>query len=195
MWSQRLEQHGFKRYCCDDMIESKLASELQSQGFSGIADVARWMGHPYHEQYPSTSAVYLSLERQSLEEIITTLSEPALSSTNIVIDTTGSVIYTGEDLLMQLQKLTTIVYLETPSQVQQQMMRSFFRNPKPLIWGDSFSTEDGENSDAALRRCYPLLLEKRSAMYQKYAHITLNYHTIRHATYTVQHFLDSVSTL
>ncbi len=195
LWSHRLEQHGFQRYTCDDMIEVKLATELRTQGFSGIADVARWMGHPYHEQYPSTSALYLSYERQSLEEIIAILSDPVYADRDIVVDTTGSVIYTGEDMLTQLQNLTTVVYLETPEEVQQEMMQSFFQNPKPLIWGDSFAIEQGESPDAALKRCYPLLLHQRTRSYQEYADVVLEYRTIRHPEFTIQHFLDVVSTV
>jgi shikimate kinase len=195
LWSHRLEQHGFQRYSCDDMIETKLSTELQTQGFAGIADVARWMGHPYDEQYPLTSALYLSFERQSLEEIIEILSDPAYNTRDIVVDTTGSVIYLGEDILRQLGELTTVVYLETPEDVQHEMMQNFFRNPKPLIWGDSFSVKQGESYDTALKRCYPLLLKERTNKYQEYADVVLEYHTLRQPTFTIHHFLDIVSTV
>lgn len=194
-WSHRLGQHGFQRYSCDDMIEAKLTTELRTQGFSGIADVARWMGHPYHDQYPSTSTLYLSYERQSLEEIIQILSDPAYRDRDIVVDTTGSVIYTGEDMLNQLQRLSTVVYLETPEEVPQEMMQGFFKNPKPLIWGDSFGMDEGETPEAALKRCYPLLLKQRTRKYKEYADVVMEYRKLRQPSFTIQHFLDIVSTI
>ncbi|MEK7623365.1 MAG: hypothetical protein AAB408_01700 [Patescibacteria group bacterium] len=50
-WSQKLADVGFSRYCCDDLIETKLAPQLLAQGYKGIADVAAWLGLPYEPQF------------------------------------------------------------------------------------------------------------------------------------------------
>ncbi|MDA2921939.1 hypothetical protein MYX07_01595 [Patescibacteria group bacterium AH-259-L07] len=65
-WSQKLTDHGFSRICCDDLIEEKLAPELVKLGYSGIADVAAWLGQPYEPKFKENEAQYLKFEKQIL---------------------------------------------------------------------------------------------------------------------------------
>ena len=59
-WSKKLQAKGFKRFCCDDLIEKKLENELKKLGYSGIQDVAKWMGQPFDTQYLRSSKEYLN---------------------------------------------------------------------------------------------------------------------------------------
>lgn len=187
-WAKKLEAVGFLRLCCDEYIEQKLDKELKMVGYSGIHDVSRWMGQPYEKQYSQTSKKYLDFETESLNGIIRRL-ENGNSHKNIVIDTTGSVIYTGDKIMEDLARLSTILYLDTPLVVQQKMCELYFQNPKPVIWGDRFKKINGESHLETLKICYPSLLEFRSKRYKKYARITMDYFLLRNPDFTVNNFL------
>lgn len=187
-WSKKLEFIGFKRFGCDDIIEKKLKKELKSLGFSGINDVSKWMGQPYEKQYPKTSNKYIEFEKESLNEILKILNNKSINE-NIVIDTTGSVIYHEEKILKQLQKLSKIVLLDTPKSVLQEMFTLYIRNPKPVYWGESFIIKENEKPTVALARCYPKLLNYRQRKYIRYANITLDFSILRKLNLTLDNFL------
>lgn len=193
-WSKKLEAVGFERLSCDDFIEKKLKKELKDLNLSGIDGVAKWLGQPFERQYPKTSRKYLRFEKESLIWIIKKLKTLKKQSYhhNIVIDTTGSAIYTGEQILEKLRKLSIIVYLETPASVIKKMCKLYFQNPKPVIWGESFNRLEGETPMEALKRCYPHLLDYRRKKYQKYAHITLDYFLLRRPNFGIEDFLKII---
>lgn len=190
--SQELEKIGFARFCCDDLIEQKLDKELKKQGFSGIADVARWMGQPYEKKYKENSQKYLKLEKEAMEEILKNLKNMAKEQ-NAVVDTTGSVIYLGDKFMERLRKATTIVYLDTPFSEQKKMYDNYIKNPKPVIWGNSFKKINGQSSFEALSSCYPKLLAFRTKRYKKFADKTLDYHLVRRPNFSVGEFLNNIS--
>lgn len=191
-WSKKLAKEGFIRFCCDDLIEELLGTDLKKLGFAGIADVSKWMGQPYNKQYPKTSKAYLKREMQVMNRLLKEVKKN--NKKNIVIDTTGSVIYTESEILKPLEKLTKVIYLETPQSVQDEMFRLYIKDPKPVIWGDVFNKKRGESDIDALARCYPKLLQTRSNKYKKLAHKKLDYHTLRAPLYSVADFLAAVKT-
>ncbi|MBI2036348.1 hypothetical protein HYT17_01850 [Candidatus Microgenomates bacterium] len=186
--SRELERAGFVRFAADELIEKKLETVLKKLGFAGIHDMARWMGQPYEKRYQTNSQKYLALEKEAMEEILSSLQK-LTKSKNIVIDTTGSVIYLGDKLMSRLKKLTAIVYLDTPESVQKQMYENYIKNPKPVIWGDSFRKLNGESDFAALSRCYPKLLAFRTKRYKKYANIVLDYFMLREKNFSAEQFV------
>lgn len=193
-WSMKLVSTGFRRFGVDEMIKEKLEEELKDTGFSGIEDVAKWMGQPYDERYPDTSKKYLDAETEAVKEILQQLENNSSSKENVVIDTTGSIIYTGDQIMKELAELTTVVHLHTPKSVQQKMYEAYLTNPKPVIWGSSFNVLNGESHHEALRRCYPKLLDFRTKRYPKYAHVTLDYFLLRQPDFTVWNFLQLIKT-
>lgn len=188
-WSKKLEKEGFIRFGCDDLIENKLEEQLKVLGFNGINDVAKWMGQPFDNQYPATSKKYLSFEKEVMETILKTIESIEY---NVVIDTTGSVIYTGEDIINKLKKQTKIIYLDTPFEVQQKMFALYIQDPKPVIWGDIFEKHDNQTNKQSLQSCYPKLLESRSKQYALLADNILHYHRLRESGYTIDNFIDAI---
>ncbi len=187
-WSKRLAQRGFVRFCCDDMIEQKLEHELIPLGYAGIADVSRWMGQPYDARYGQTSSKYLQFEEDSMQEIIAAISS-LTPAANVVIDTTGSVIYTGSTTLQQLKEVSRIVYLETSQLVQKKMYELYLQDPKPVIWGSSFDKKTGETDLSTLARCYPDLIAYRNKRYQQYADCTIAYSVHQQKNLSIDQFL------
>ncbi len=189
-WSKKLEKKGFIRICCDDLIEEKLSHELKKLGYTGIQDVAKWMGYPYEHRYKKTSAKYLQYEIEVMREVIEKIK--TASDENIVVDTTGSLIYTHADILNQLSQYSKMVYLHTPYRVKRQMFELFVRDPKPIIWGDAFSLQEGESPKEALARCYEKLLLFRTDKYKKLAEIIFDYHLLRHERFSEDLLLEVI---
>lgn len=180
-WAKKLEKKEFLRYSCDEYIANKL-------GHSGIEYVSEWLGQPYDSQYKGASKKYLEFEKESLREILMNLNK--LNGQNMVIDTTGSVIYTGDKIMQSLNKLTKVIYLDIPDVIKHQMYSSYLENPKPVIWGDNFKKINSESNKEALARCYQILLDYRIKEYKKYAHVSLNYFLLRQKDFTSDNFLN-----
>jgi shikimate kinase len=163
---------GFDRVCCDDEIEAELGEELTALGYSGIQDMAKWMGQPYDNQYPTNSERYRDLEIKTMLNIILELGDNR-PSRNRVIDTTGSVVHTGEYITSVLPALSTVVYLEATPADKARALRDFAKEPKPVFWDDVYQPEDDEEPEVALLRCHPQLVARRTELYRGMAHVVL----------------------
>ncbi len=190
-WSKKLEENGFKMFCCDDLIEKRLEKELKSLGYHGIQDISKWMGQPFDSQYKKNSRRYLELESEVIHEILDYL-ERSKENEDIIIDCTGSVIYADQNLLKRLEKVSKMLYLHSPSFVQKQMFEQYLKNPKPVIWGNIFSKKEGESNRKALQRNYPKLLSYRVKKYKDIAEIIFDYHLIRHNIFNINVFSDII---
>jgi shikimate kinase len=192
-WADQLAGIGFRRFSCDEMIASKLSGELIRPDGS-VMPLGRWMGLPYQPNYLEREAQYLANEKQVLGEIFEIIkNDYADPQSNIVIDTTGSVIYTGEEILNKLRQYTTVVYLATPLQIQDQRYRAYLARPRPVLWQGKFNKKSHEKNKDALARCYPELLAYRERLYKRYAHITIDYDGYRKAGLKVTDFLSEIN--
>ena len=174
-WTQKLVEIGFRGFHCDDRIEEILASELMQPDGTRM-DVGEWMGFPYDPDYRYRESKYLSLEKAVLAEILIDIDKQREDpGGNLVIDTTGSVIYAGNKLLRDLRRLTTVVHLETPSHIQEAMLVAYLKNRRPVLWRDLFNKKTDETNDIALARCYATLLNSREKLYKRWADVTIDY--------------------
>ena len=189
-WSTKLVERGFGRFCCDDLISDKLAPEL-SRGDGTAMDLGEWMGFPYESQYKERESKYLACEIAVIGEILDNLcrSKP---EEKVVVDTTGSVIYAGEDILGRLRSTTIVVYLATPPEIKEKMLQVYEDQPRPVLWRNIFSKQQGETNKEALARCYPLLLSSRERLYGKHAHVTIDYYLRRREGFGVKELLGEI---
>jgi len=191
-WSRKLEGHGYRRFCCDDMIAEKLASELKNPEGTPMS-VAEWMGFPYEAGYNERESRYLSLEAEVLREIIEYLgSREGDPEESVVVDTTGSVIYTGDELLKKLSRVTTIVLLETPSAGQERLLKAYLEHPHPMLWRGMFSRKPGESSRDSLARCYPDLFVSRARVYKAYADVTIGHENLWRKSFGIKECLGLI---
>lgn len=166
-WSGKLaEEYGFQRLCVDDEIEQSIEPELSALGYAGIADMARWMGYPSDERYAKNEARYLEIEEQVTSQVTP-------SGSNFVLDTTGSVVYLTPSTLELLRRKFLIVHLAADESVLDDIRRSYFENPKPVVWSDVYNQLANESPDGALRRCYEHLLRERLRRYHSLAHVSV----------------------
>src|SRR5258708_32313746 len=85
-WTARIAAAGYPAISCDAQIESRLKSELDDGGYSGINGVAAWMGWAHPPTYADREAGYLSEGTAVLDEGLTRLGknparDPVLRST------------------------------------------------------------------------------------------------------------------
>jgi shikimate kinase len=170
-WAKNLAALGCPTISCDDEIESRLAPVLRAGDYSGISGVAAWMGWPDSPGYPQRESEYLTEEIAVLDEVLSSLENNP--DHNLVLDTSGSVIVTGNHILSRLRRQMTVVYLATSDNEVQLLIQRYLQEPKPVLWQGAFRPNPGETSRQTVIRCYPLLIAARRRSYEALAHITL----------------------
>lgn len=176
-WTRQLASAGHPAISCDDKIEERLAPRLAAGGYSGINGVAAWMSWPDSPHYAEREAQYLSEEIGVLEEVLNDLAKSPEKS--LVLDTTGSVIYAGNHLLMRLRKLMTVVHLAASPQEQQLLIERYLSDPKPVLWRGAFQPKPAETPRQTVARCYPNLIAARRQSYAALAHCTVQVAELR----------------
>jgi shikimate kinase len=189
-WSDRLEKEkGYQKYSCDELIEKELAPELALLGYKGTSGLSSWMGQQYDERYVANSQRYLELEAKVLGNSLKEIENN--KNKNIVVDTTGSVVYLPLELIRKLKQLTKIVYLETPEFVVEKMINLYLADPKPVIWGNLYKPLSGEDKMETLKRCYPELLKYRANLYDKLADVKVDYSQTE-KSFTLENLLNII---
>lgn len=164
-WSKKLKTLGFNHIDCDQLIENKLEPELKERGYRGLADMSKWLGQPTDSQFPENEAKYLNCEKETMREIIEQKAQ-----NNTVIDTTGSIIHTGKEIMSQLKKHSLVIYIKAPDNMKQQMLEKYKSCPKPVVWDNTYDNKKG------LEKSYMDLLNKREQLYEQLADIVINAH-------------------
>ena len=189
-WAKRLAASGRQSITCDDRIEERLGSHLVADGYSGINGMAAWMGWPDSATYAQRETDYLAAEIAALDELLTELErDPARE---LVLDTTGSVIYTGNNILMRLRRQMTVVYLATSAEEQQLLIERYLNDPKPVLWRGAFQPKKGETPRETVARCYPTLISARRQSYEALAHCTLQVAELRDPAFDAAAFLSKI---
>ena len=189
-WTKKLAAAQYPAVSCDDCIEQKLAPRLTTGGYTGINGVAAWMGWPDSATYTERESEYLAEEIHTLDEILTELERQPQKS--LVLDTTGSVIYTGNNLLMRLRRQMTIVHLAASAKEQQLLIERYLNDPKPVLWRGAFQPRGGEKPSETVARCYPALVAARRQSYEALAHCTLQVAELRDGSLDAATFLKMI---
>ena len=126
------------------------------------------MGWPDEPTYRQREKKYLEYEVECMGQALDEIQ--AAGEEGTIMDTTGSVVYTGEEIFRRMQSLTTVVYLEASPEEEKLLIARYLSDPKPVLWGDQFEKRPGESSQEAIARCYSRLLAHRKKLYEHYAH-------------------------
>lgn len=170
-WAKNLAALGCPTVCCDDQIEARLEPLLKAGGHSGINGVAAWMGWPDRPRYAERESQYLSEEIAVLDEVLSGLEKD--SKRDLILDTTGSVIATGNHTLHRLRRQMTVIYLAASQEETQLLIQRYLQDPKPVLWQGAFQPRPGETPHQTVVRCYPVLIAARRQSYEALAHLTL----------------------
>jgi len=136
-------------------------------GHDDMAEFAEWQGQPYSDGYAEREAYSISLEKEA------TLAALNTQAKNPLIDTTGSVIYTGNDVLSRLRNNYFIVHIQADKADLERLKILYFNHPKPLIWAGHFARLDGMSDEDSIMDCYPRLLAAREKTYGEIADISI----------------------
>jgi hypothetical protein len=135
------------------------------------------MGWPHLPTYSDREAAYLSEEIAVLDEVLTSLEKNP--DRDLVLDTTGSLIYAGNHLLYRLRKQMLVVYLAASRDEQQLLIQRYLGDPKPVLWRGAFQARPGEDPKATVARCYPALIGARRQSYEALAHCSIPFAELR----------------
>lgn len=177
-WSRKLAAAGWTAVSCDDLVEKRLAPRLAAGGYSGINGVAAWMGWPDSPSYAEREAEYLAEEIAVVDEFLGVLEKESAAAP-IVLDTTGSVIYAQNNILMRLRRQMTVVHLASTEHEQQLLAQRYLHDPKPVLWRGTFHVKDHESPRETVARCYPLLIALRKKSYETLAHCSVQVAELR----------------
>jgi hypothetical protein len=109
-----------------------------------------------------------------------------------VLDTTGSVIYAGNHLLMRLRRQMIVVYLAASAEEQQLLVERYLNDPKPVLWRGAFQPKAKGTSRQTVARCYPALTAARRRGYEALAHCTLQVAVLRDISPDAAAFLKMI---
>jgi shikimate kinase len=190
-WTKKLAASQYPAVFCDDRIEQMLTPRLAAGGHSGINGVAAWMGWPDSATYLERESEYLAAEIHALDEILTELDKQPEKS--LVLDTTGSVIYTGNNLLLRLRRQMTIVHLAASPEEQHLLIERYLNDPKPVLWRGAFQPKPNEKPHDTVARCYPALIAARHQSYATLAHCMLPVAALRDGSLDAAAFLKMIN--
>jgi shikimate kinase len=189
-WAKKLAAAGWPAISCDDLIEKRLSERLAKGGYAGINGVAAWMGWPDSPTYAGREAEYLAQEIAALDEVLTQLEKQPEKP--LVLDTTGSVIYAGNNLLLRLRRQMNVVHLSASPEEQQLLIERYLNDPKPVLWRGAFQARSGETPRETVARRYPTLIAARRQSYQALAHCTLEVSALRDPALDAAAFLEMI---
>jgi hypothetical protein len=189
-WSKRLEATGHQTISCDDLIGRRLAEHLPNGDRAGINDLAAWMGWPDRASYAERESQYLAEEIGALDDLLRGVEHHPEKS--LILDTTGSVIYTGNNLLLRMRRDLTVVYFAASKAEEQLLIERYLSDPKPVLWRGAFRPNPGESPKDTVARCYPALIAARRQSYEVLAHVTLPVAELRGTTYDVEKFMAEI---
>ncbi|MDR3553775.1 MAG: hypothetical protein P4L55_03385 [Syntrophobacteraceae bacterium] len=178
-WSKALVQQGFKRFSCDELIARKLSASLKNHDGSKL-ELGEWMGFPFHSGYHDRERRYVNVEEEVVRDIVQDFESGKLNhSMDIVVDSTGSLIYLDAKLLERLKNHTKFVYFYAPSSLWDEMTLLYSSNPRPVLWNGMYNNRHNETNEQSIARCYKDLIVSRDRLYSQYADIIVSAERLR----------------
>lgn len=139
----------------------------QLMGKSWPDEMAEWMGYPFEDKFPENQKIYLDQEHEL------TRNPETPSSSNFILDTTGSVVHLDSTIHDYLKENYLVVQLDASESMLDEMIEEFFKVPKTIVWKNHFQKKENEIDITALRRCYPDLLRYRINKYRQLADLII----------------------
>jgi len=158
----------------------------ENLGHNSMDAFAQWQGHPYTKGYAEREKHSIALETEATRKALST------NKRNPIIDTTGSVIYTDNEVLEALQSEYYVVYIEAMADHIERLKVQYFKHPKPLVWAGHYEKLDGKTKTESILECYPKLLTSRGKAYAKHANLTLPSTMILNPDVSIKDILETL---
>lgn len=190
-WSRRLAKACAAQHIeYDDLIgrSPELSALLASYpGHDRAAKMGHYLGMPWTAGFDDKEERFLALEGRIMNE--------NLPASGTILDLSGSAVYHPE-AMARIAETGLVIYLEASPDAQDEMFEMFIKHPKPVCWRGMFKPLSGETNEESLKRCYPLLLKQRDALYRVYADVIVPYDRhkkARHAKQLIEAIIEELS--
>ena len=189
-WSKLLaKEFGYEHVEFDELIGAspKIADFIRDiEGKDRAERMGKWFGMPQEPGFQEKEDRFLAVEKGFMS---------AGYNCGIILDLTGSAIYVP-DQLERLAQTGLVIHLATSKEVQDEniaaALKGYVEKPRPVCWNGNFKPEPGETGkEDTLKRCYPLLVNSRAELYQKFSDITLPYDVHKNLP-DAQSFIEAV---
>ncbi len=192
-WSSRLEKEaGFKRICCDDLIGEALEKKLVKLGVKpDLNSIAKWRGLPYEEKYQANERLQIMNEQEVMEAVCEEIER--MGSEDIVVDTSGSMVYIDPMVITGLKEHSLMVYIVANEEQVTELYNDEVIFRRPLVWGAAYKQNQNENPTEAMRRCFADLIKWRASQYERWSDISIPYNQLRNETLNTEQFLALLS--
>jgi shikimate kinase len=155
---------GYKLFDCDKLISQKLIKKgLPIREDKFFHDMGVWLGYPWMEGFKDREKLYMEAEELSMLEIL----EESQKYEDVVIDTTGSVIYCSDKIKDLLRTHSKVIYISVPESDIEHMISYYKQNPRPILWMNFFNPDSSLSNEENLAVCYRELLKERIKLYDK----------------------------
>ncbi len=189
-WSKRIADAGYERIDCEELIQMDMAMHMKDEAYRDDG-APGWVATPDGKGAGEREQHYLKSEAVAMKQVIDRLKEN--SEKHVVVDTAGSLVYLGKDVLEALKQEALLVHLETPSSFVEKMVDYYLEKKAPFVWVEHFSKHPGETDEQAVRRCYPDLLKWRAARYAEIADVVVSHDQHHDACLSAEDFLHVIS--
>ncbi len=152
----------------------------ENLGHDSMDDFAAWQGQPYSDGYAEREAHSISLENQATAQAL------KYEGQNAILDTTGSVIYTTNEVLETLANHWYVIHIAASDKAVERLKVQYFKQPKPLIWHGHYHCRDGQDKTEAILESYPNLLTERAKAYDALADATISSDVILDHTLSIE---------
>lgn len=172
---------GWTRFDIDKQIG-------QTMDLGDLRNMAAYLGFPTSPTYLEREKEFLEKEeietRRALEWLDTVDSSNEYAPTNIVLDTTGSVVYLKPAIIREIKKRFLVVHVGTSAKDVDELFHTYKETPKPVVWHGMYkqaphsdllglSTPESE-AQKDLEYSYRALLADRLMRYTLMADVTIN---------------------
>lgn len=185
--------------------KSRLAKDLERKGgwtrfdidkqigetfdLGDLRTMAAYLGFPTSDTYAEREAEFLAREEsetmRALEWLDTVSGNTEYAPTNIVLDTTGSIVYLSPKLIREIKKRFLVVHVGTSAKDVDELFQTYKNTPKPVVWHGMYrsapkgtdllglSTAEAD-TQKDLEFSYRALLADRLMRYTLMADVTIN---------------------
>jgi shikimate kinase len=173
---------GWTRFDIDKQIG-------QTMDLGDLRNMAAYLGFPTSATYAEREEEFLRKEEaetmRALEWLDTVSASTEYAPTNIVLDTTGSVVYLSKKVIGEIKKRFLVVHVGTSAKDVDELFQTYKETPKPVVWHGMYrsapagtdllgmSTAEAD-AQKDLEFSYRTLLADRLMRYTLMADVTIN---------------------
>ena len=179
--SRMAKAFNFELIEIDTMIRERM-------GHESMEKFAEWQGHPFEPGYKEREDLSIQMETSATQQAV----DMGKDRGNIILDTTGSVIYIDSPVRRHVRENFYVVHIKAEPSDLDRLTGEYFDNPKPLVWGCHYRPVPGLSGRESIHLCYPKLLMSRAKDYAAMADQTVTSSFVLNPNTTDQDLFNAI---